>query len=185
MVITPPWRKLVAVAGLAMAVGLTGCSGGGSSAGGVASINGGGSSTTTTPSGSGSGSAQGDAANQDAMVKFAQCMRQHGIDMPDPTAGPNGGSGRVAISAGKAGDPAAMQKIQAASTACDKLLPNGGKPTNQDIQRSLKFAQCMRAHGVNMPDPNPNGGSTGITINENDPKTKTALSACMPTGTTK
>jgi hypothetical protein len=36
-----------------------------------------------------------------------------------------------------------------------------------------------------MPDPNPNGGSTGITINENDPKTKTALSACMPTGTTK
>jgi hypothetical protein len=171
MVITPPWRKLVAVAGLAVAIALTGCSGGGSS-------------TTTTPAGSGSGNARSDAADQDAMVKFAQCMRQHGIDMPDPTVSPNGGAARMAIPAQK-GDPNAMQKIQVASTACDKLLPNGGKPTNEDMQRSLKFAQCMRAHGVDMPDPNPNGGGKGITINGSDPKTKAALSACMPTGATK
>ena len=179
MVISPPWRKLVAVAGLAMAVGLTGCSGGGSASGGVASINGGGSSTTTTAAGSGSGNAKSDAADQDSMVKFAQCMRQHGIDMPDPKPA-SGGTGRTMIMpAMKAGSPGDTQKIQSASTECDKLLPNGGKPTAQDLQRQLKFAQCMRAHGVDVPDPDPNGGGgKGMTIDASDPKTKAALSAC-------
>ena len=183
MMISPPWRKLVVVAGLAATIGLTGCSSGGSSPSGVASINGGSSGSTTTAAGSGSGNAQSDAAEQDAMVKFAQCMRAHGVDMPDPKPGANGG--RAAAMPGvSANDPAAMQKMQAASTACDKLLPNGGKPTAQDLQRELKFAQCMRAHGVDIPDPNPNGtgGQEGVTINGSDPKTKAALTACTPTG---
>jgi hypothetical protein len=182
MAISPPWRKLVAVAGLAVALGLAGCSSG-ASGNDVASLNGGKTSTSAPASGSGSGSggAQSDASEQDAMVKFAQCMRQHGIDMPDPKPAPGGGTGRaVLMPAMKAGSsPADMQKIQAASTACDKLLPNGGKPTAQDTQRALKFAQCMRAHGVDIPDPDPNGGGgKGMTIDGSDPKTKTALTAC-------
>ena len=184
MVSSPPWRKLLVAAGLTAAIGLVGCSSGPSSSGNVASINGGGATSTSANPGSGSGNSQSDAAEQDALVKFAQCMRQHGVNMPDPT--PGGSSGRGAIQAlpgGSAKDPAAIQKMQAASTACDKLLPNGGKPTAQDEQRRLKFAQCMRAHGVNMPDPNPNGGGgEAISINMNDPKTKTALSACEPAG---
>ncbi|HEY4023444.1 MAG TPA: hypothetical protein VGM75_32500 [Pseudonocardiaceae bacterium] len=184
MLITPPWRKLVVVAGLATAIGLAGCSSAPSSSGGVASINGSGATSTSAASGSGSGSAQGDAAQQDAMVKFAQCMRAHGVNMPDPTPGGAGGRGAVqALPGVKGNDPAAMQKMQAANTACEKLLPNGGKPTAQDIQRQLKFAQCMRAHGVEMADPNPNGvGGKAISINESDPKTKAALSACISTG---
>ncbi|HEY4452818.1 MAG TPA: hypothetical protein VGN81_00785 [Pseudonocardiaceae bacterium] len=177
MAISPPWRTLVAVAGLAVALGLVGCSSG-ASGNDVASLNGGKTSTSAPASGSGSGNAQSDASEQDAMVKFAQCMRQHGVDMPDPKPGPGGGRAML-MPAVKAGSPGDNQKIQAASTACDKLLPNGGKPTAQDIQRQLKFAQCMRAHGVDVPDPNPNGGSgKGMTIDGSDPKTKTALNAC-------
>jgi hypothetical protein len=184
MVITPPWRKLVVVVGLTTAIGLAGCSGGPSSSG-VASINGSGSTSTPSAAGAGSGgNSQSDAAEQDAMVKFAQCMRQHGVDMPDPKPAAGGGGGAVEAMPGvKANDPAAMQQMQAASTACQKLLPNGGKPTQQDLQRQLKFAQCMRAHGVDIPDPNPNGGGNRMTIDANDPKTKAAFSACMPTGT--
>lgn len=187
MVSSPPWRKLLVAAGLTAAIGLVGCSNGPSSSGNVASIKGGGATSTSANAGSGSGNPQSDAAEQDAMVKFAQCMRQHGINMPDPTPGGGGGRAQVqAIPGVKANDPAAMQKMQAASTACDKLLPNGGKPTAQDEQRQLKFAQCMRAHGVDIPDPNPNptGPQNGISINIDDPKTKAALSACEPAGST-
>lgn len=188
MVISPPWRKLVVVAGLAATIGLAGCSSGASSSGnGVASIGGSGSPSSSAAPGSGSGdNAQSDAAEQDALVKYAQCMRQHGVNMPDPKPGNGGSRGAIAAAPGvNVNDPAAMQKMDAASTACQKLLPNGGKPTAADIQRQLKFAQCMRAHGVDMPDPNPNGGGgQAISINESDPKTKAALSACAPTGPT-
>lgn len=177
MLTSPPWRKLVAVAGLAVALGLAGCSSG-ASGNGVASLNGGKTSTSAPAPGSGGGNAQSDASEQDAMVKFAQCMRQHGIDMPDPK--PGSGGRTVITPLGKTdGGPGDTQKIQAASTACDKLLPNGGKPTAQDTQRELKFAQCMRAHGVDLPDPSPNGGGgKGMAIDGSDPKTKAALSAC-------
>ncbi|HEX4226159.1 MAG TPA: hypothetical protein VHZ97_27590 [Pseudonocardiaceae bacterium] len=186
MLSSPPWRKLLVVAGLTAAIGLVGCSNSPSSSGNVASIKGGGATSTSADPGSGSGNAQSDAAEQDAMVKFAQCMRQHGINMPDPTPSAGGRGAIQALPGVSANDPAAMQKMQAASTACDKLLPNGGKPTAQDEQRQLKFAQCMRAHGVDMPDPNPNpnGTQNGISINMSDPKTKAALSACEPAGST-
>jgi hypothetical protein len=178
MLSSPPWRKLLVAAGLTAAIGLVGCSNSPSSSGNVASLNGGGATSTSANPGSGSGNAQSDAAQQDAMVKFAQCMRQHGINMPDPSPAGGGRGAIEAIPGSK--DSAGMQKMQAASTACDKLLPNGGKPTAQDEQRQLKFAQCMRAHGVDIPDPNPNptGPQNGISISMNDPKTKAALSAC-------
>src|SRR4051812_42445915 len=42
---------------------------------------------STSPSSSSSGDADMDP--RDAMLKFAQCMREHGVDVPDP--GPDGG----------------------------------------------------------------------------------------------
>lgn len=183
MMISPPWRQLAVVAGLTATIGLAGCSSGASS-NGVASINGSGATSTSAAANSG-GNANSDAAEQDAMVKFAQCMRQHGVNMPDPKPAAGGGGGRAiqAIPGGNANDPAAAQKMQAADEACQKFLPNGGKPTAQDTQRQLKFAQCMRQHGVDIPDPTPNGGGgSSISINESDPKTKAALSACLPAG---
>jgi hypothetical protein len=108
-----------------------------------------------------------------AMLHFAQCMRQHGITMPDPssdgslsvqTSGPDSGSGSSALGPGP-GDPA----FQAAQTACQKYMPSGGPGTltKQEAkaaqEKGLKFAQCMRQHGLpDFPDPqtNPNGGGT-------------------------
>ena len=178
MAISPPWRKLAAVAGVAVALGLAGCASG-AAGDDVASLNGGKTSTSASASGSGSGNASSDASEQDAMVKFAQCMRQHGVDMPDPKPAPGGNGRTMVMPAMKAGSPGDTQKIQSASTECDKLLPNGGKPTAQDLQRQLKFAQCMRAHGVDVPDPDPNGGrGKGLTINVGDAKTRSALNAC-------
>jgi hypothetical protein len=52
---------------------------------------------------------------RDRMVKFASCMRQHGVDLPDP------GSGRQDFSFGPNDT-----KVQKATTACRKELPGGG-----------------------------------------------------------
>lgn len=174
VMITPPWRKLMVVAGLAAAIGVAGCSSGGPPSG-VASISGSNSPTSTSAAGPGSGNAN----EQDAMLKFAACMRKNGVDMPDPKPGQADGMPGVSPN-----DPAAAQKAAAALSACEKLMPNGGQPTAQDNERALKFAQCLRAHGVNVPDPNANGGGTLPSFDTTDPKAKAALAACAPSGST-
>ena len=73
--------------------------------------------------GSSSSSSTSSTANsQDAArVKFSQCMRQNGVDIPDPGAGggpPAGGGGQFDRS-----DP----KVQAATKACQDKLPQRGQ----------------------------------------------------------
>jgi hypothetical protein len=56
-----------------------------------------------------------------AALANARCMRDHGIDFPDPEFDPNGGA-RVKI--GKRLNPEGA-KFQAAQKACEKTLPDG------------------------------------------------------------
>src|SRR4051812_20156665 len=44
---------------------------------------------SASPTSTSSDDADADLDPQDAMLKFAQCMGEHGVDVPDP--GPNGG----------------------------------------------------------------------------------------------
>ena len=148
---------------------LAGCAAAGGQSDGVASL--GGSSTASAPAG-GTGQSQ-DTSEHDALVKYAECMRQHGVNMADPVAG---GVLQAPISA--ANDPAGQQKLQDAQQACASRLPNGGQPSAADLERRTKFAQCMRQHGVHMPDPTNNGQA--LTLNLSDPGTKAALTACSP-----
>jgi hypothetical protein len=86
---------------------------------------------------------------------FAQCMREHGVEMADPDAG--GGNIKITVSGG----PADKTKVDAAMKACQSYLPNGGAvstPDAQTLEQLRQYAQCMRDHGVDMPDPNPDGG---------------------------
>ena len=82
-------------------------------------------------------------------VKFAECMRNHGVgDFPDPT--PKGDFPNFGISV----TPAVWNK---AVSACKDLQPPGtlsGKRTPTQQSAALRFAQCMRDHGVkDFPDP--------------------------------
>jgi hypothetical protein len=84
------------------------------------------------------------------LVKFAECMRSHGIDVPDPQAG------RVQIPA--ATDPATA----AALRACQQWLPtlNAGAVSSQNAKLAaelpglIAYARCMRGHDIAMLDPN-------------------------------
>ena len=152
------------------------------------------------PGGAGGGANADDKAFQGAL-KFAQCMRQHGVDMPDPQRGANG---RVTIRSGERGpkkgaggmnksfsagpmDP----KFKAANSACSKYLTKGGgkapSPAEQAKRQDaiLAYARCMRSKGINMPDPkfSSDGGvqmQIGGEIRPDSPPFKAADEACHP-----
>jgi hypothetical protein len=170
-----------AAAALVGALAVSGCRGG---TGGVGIATAGGNAT---PSASASPAAS--LSPEDAALKFAQCMRRHGVDMPDPKFG-SGGQFTVAINGN-----APPQVVQKAQKACQQYMPMGGtgpgKLSAADQERALKFAQCMREHGVDMPDPTfsgggvqmrvggpPQSGSSGRAFGPNDPTFKKAQQAC-------
>jgi hypothetical protein len=141
--------------GLALALGAAAC-GGSPDGDGVATLGGNGGNDRQTG---------GDAAKkkdpQEAALAFAKCMREHGVDMPDPEVD---SQGRIRVTVGNRagkGSPPDPKKLDAAQQACGNLLGNGGAgpgkldPKAQDAM--LAFARCMREHGIDMPDPKGNG----------------------------
>ena len=144
--------------------------GGGAVAPGVASLG----STTVTTSALGTASSGGDANLQQAyqaQLAYAECMCSHGEPgFPDPVLKSHG----LTFGAGNDIDQHSQQFISA-STTCKRLVPNGGPPSAAQIQAAvahlLKYAQCMRAHGItNFPDPTVSSGDIGITLKGLDPK---------------
>lgn len=136
----------------------------------------------------------GKAEAQADAVKFAKCMREHGIKVEVNT---NGGAVQMSIggppggprsggseSEGNSGPPPG---IEAAQQACQKYMPNEGKPIKlspaeeaKQRENALKYARCMRSHGVDIPDP---GSSGAIELGSNiDPHSATfedAQRACQ------
>jgi hypothetical protein len=94
---------------LALALAVAACGGGKSS--GVASLSGSGKATATTNPG-------GSKDPQQAALAFARCMRQHGVNIPDP-----GASGGLDLRGFNSDSP----KFKAAQQACQQYTPNGGK----------------------------------------------------------
>jgi hypothetical protein len=172
MSLSPRWTPvLVRLAIPLVAVVAAGC-GSGSSLPGVASLGGTHTTTAGAPAGnaeagglsSGSGGQGSLALNTTNGLKFAECMRAHGVpNFPDPNSQ---GAIQVGPSSGiDKGSP----KFQAALQACQKVLPNSGRPSPQQLARmrqgALAFSACMRGHGVpDFPDPTFSGGGIGVRI---------------------
>ena len=133
-------KKLWPLAALATVALLgAGCSDGSAEQGDTA-----GSSATTVASGSESK----QATARDRAVRFAECIRSHGVgDFPDPNE-------KNEFEYGVSVSPAVWKR---ATTACKDLQPPGtlsGKRTPKQQSASLRFAQCVRDHGVkDFPDP--------------------------------
>jgi hypothetical protein len=131
-------------------------------------------STTTQPSQT-TDSASGDPA------AFSACMRSHGVpDFPDPKV--TGGGEVLSI------PDSQSPRFSAALKTCRKFLPDGGAPSPaqqaQEQTALLKFAACMRAHGVpNFPDPKVAGGELSFeagAIDRGSPRFAAAKKACAP-----
>lgn len=168
-------RIWLMVAPPVLALALAGC-GGHNNGSGVATAGGAGESGGSSPTPTAS------LSNQDRALAYAQCMRAHGVDMPDPD-----GSGiHMTMPSGSSrNDP----KVQAAMQACQQYLPNGGTPPSmspQDIERLRRYSQCLRDHGIQVSDPDPNTGRMQFGGDKtqilNDPKFQAAQEACQSLG---
>ena len=142
------------------------------------------SSSTGLPTASGGSDAPiGSAAWHTGAVAYARCMRQHNVNVPDPAPGQVGWN---------PGPATARQSPLwgAAWQACQHLLPAGytpgNHPTAQELEQLRTFAVCMRAHGIDISDPKPDGEwtiggrlahVTKAQLN-NDPGYKAAMAAC-------
>src|SRR3954451_21432205 len=105
-------------------------------------------SETGTGNSSSGGGANTKLTARDKAVKFSECIRAHGVsDFPDPDA-------KNQYQYGVSVSPAVWKQ---ATTACKDLQPPGtlsSKRTPKQQSASLRFAQCVRDHGVkDFPDP--------------------------------
>jgi len=130
---------------LALAAGLAACGSAGSS-----------SATTASTSG----------AQFQARLDLAKCFRAHGINVPDPTSGggPAGGGGIF-----RELRQYSQAQVTAARQACNQYFAKAFPALNlspaqraQAQQQLVKFAQCMRSHGIDVPDPTTTG--TGLRL---------------------
>jgi hypothetical protein len=174
-------RTVVAfIAVVALAAGLSAC---GSS-----------SSATSTSGGTTSGATTGGAttsAQFQARLNLAKCFRAHGINVPDPSSGggPAGGGGifRQLRNYSQAQVTAARQACRQYFAAAFPRLNLNPQQRAQLQQQLVKFAECMRSHGVNIPDPTfngsgPGGGGFGLGFRSgerNSPAFQSALKACQ------
>jgi hypothetical protein len=129
------------------------------------------------PAGSGPGS--GQTAYQQALA-YAQCMRSHGVpSFPDPTSQGLITYGPVDIRSAR---------YLSANKICQHLLPPGSPLTTaqkrQDVRQALKFAGCIRSHGVpGFADPatTGSGATVGFRVpraDQNSPQFQGAVRAC-------
>ena len=145
---------------LAVAAVASGCA---SSSGddGVAALDGVPASTTGEDDGT-QNDTETDEDPQEAALEWAECMREHGIDVPDPQIDEDG---RLEVR------PATGMRLdrngddfREAREACGSPFGDAGPPQLSEAEREemqetmLEFAKCMREHGVDMPDPDFSGG---------------------------
>jgi hypothetical protein len=137
------------VLGVSLALIATACGSGNNASAQVASL---GSTTGTTPDTS------SPANTQEALLKYAACMRQNGVNMADPTfdadGNPTGGGfGR------NSGVDRSSATFQTAQKACGSLLQGAtlggrGRGFNPEaIQNGLNdFTACLRGEGLQVDD---------------------------------
>ena len=144
-----------------------------------------------------------DLSDEERLLAFAECMRENGVDFPDPvveadgtvTFGfrPGGGGGGLQ----RLGEIGRDPDTPAARAACEGLIeglafgPGQGGVDLIELQDTLlEFAQCMRDNGVDMGDPDLSrfgpggndddqpGGPFGA-IDVNDPDFAAAFEVCQ------
>jgi hypothetical protein len=130
-----------------------------------------------------------EAEAREAALEFAQCMRENGVDMPDPEVG-EGGRLTFRSQAPGMDSGAAFERAQ---EACQKHLQSirpeepSAEEQSEFRERALNHARCMREHGIDVPDPTFRDGGGVLMqmpegIDPNDPAFQEAEEACARFG---
>jgi hypothetical protein len=128
---------------------------------------------------------------QEAALEWARCMREHGVDVPDPQVDEDGGvqvrAGRGGFRRGEGNDDEFREAQEACGSPLGNARPQLTEAQRQELQETmLAFAQCMRKEGVDMPDPQfGEGGGVfrvgpGRGVDPDDPDFRAAQEKCQP-----
>ena len=159
-------HRLASTAGIAVLLALAACGGGSDGSSQVASLGtlAGDSNTETTIA----------ADSQEAILAYAACMRENGVDMADPTFDADGSTNFGNFGPDSGIDPQSAD-FQAAQTACGDLIEGiqfGGRGQGGGFDRDAisgamnDFTACLRDEGLDVDDisfgqPGDGGGAPG------------------------
>jgi hypothetical protein len=122
-----------------------------------------------------------------ARVELAECMRAHGVNVPDSAATGTGGA-RAAVQ--QLLSQYSQAELQGAIAKCHAQLVQAFPQLNlspsdlaQRQREALAFVECLRAHGINLPDPVGSGLRVGIlkalsNVDVDSPAFQKANTAC-------
>lgn len=126
---------------------------------------------------------------EEAVLALTACLREQGVDVPDPTVDADG---NVRLGLGGGGEPTWDEaEMEAAAEACAEYfeaasLGFSSEDRTQLEDQLLEYASCMRDNGYDMPDPDfatsgpgrgPGGGIFG-SVDRDDPAFIEAQAAC-------
>jgi hypothetical protein len=129
------------------------------------------------------------AEMREAALDYAKCMRQHGVDMPDPQF--NGKGMTMQLGGPGQGKPP-KATMDAAQEACQKIMERVKPPTmskedqTKAREAALKMARCMREKGFDFPDPQfgeggqirQRVGGPGSGLDPSNPRFREAMTDC-------
>ena len=131
--------------------------------------------------GSESGAAKAGADDQPDATAAARCMREQGIDIPDPQGGQ--GVQKLELPEG-----VTEEQLRTAQKKCEDKMPKlpGQDETDPEQlaemhDQAMKFAVCMRKEGLDYPDPVLENGRLLIKTSRlapSDPAMQKAIEAC-------
>ncbi|MCJ7827258.1 MAG: hypothetical protein MUP36_03350 [Demequinaceae bacterium] len=153
------------VVGLSVGVlALSACSGGGDGTG-ILSLN--------TPGAGNDASPGSDATAEEQALAFAQCMRDNGVDFPDPTVNADGvptfegAFGRSQEGGFDPGDTSFSDAMDACGTLMEGLAFGGGRGGVGEFDQSatedamLEYTECLRTQGLDVGDLTMSGPGQG------------------------
>jgi len=168
-----------------VALVIAACGGDDDTSDGVASIDELSTETTSTAAPSGEDEL---AIDEESVLQFSSCMRDEGIDFPDPTVDSDGNVGFDLMAMGELAD-VDEDEMEAAFEACFQYLEGVDFGFERIFDTEFQdqvvvFAGCMRDNGVDMPDPDFSGIMDGEPLfpgwepELDDPDFETAFEAC-------
>jgi hypothetical protein len=145
-------------------------------AGGLAAC---GSSSSTHTSGTSQGTGQQQRVA--ALTQFAGCARAHGIPVPDPNS-QGEISGSEQLRQQYQNTPQGHATLKACGSYLRKAVPQLTPANTQQFRHAVLLSvRCMRAHGIPVPDPGPDGRinpGAAASINKASPQFQQAQQAC-------
>jgi len=124
-----------------------------------------------------------------AVLEFAECLRDEGFDVGDPTVNADGSINMQALFAGTNIDPG-DDAVQAALEECSVLL-EGVTLFSEDVDQTaiqddlVEVAGCLRDGGYDVDDPDLSSGNVnpaelfGDNFDVTDPANQDALNECF------